>query len=88
VPGPRNPGLIRSGLFWAGLGAVVLVAGKDPYLAWLFLGGGGLRIVAAWFFAPSEPTPAADGPDPLRATPTGRFRATGWPPSKNPEDYR
>jgi hypothetical protein len=80
------------------LGGVTLVAlglltlmvrggGHDPALAWIFVGGGALRVVMSFFFR-WRLGAGVDGPGPLTPSPTGRFRASGWPPSKDPEAYR
>jgi hypothetical protein len=38
---------------------------------------------------PPEPEPdRVLGPGPLAPSGVGRFRATGWPPSRDPDDYR
>lgn len=44
----------------------------------------------AWASTREAPQQAAHalGPGPLAPTPAGRFRATGWPPSRDPDDYR
>jgi hypothetical protein len=88
VPRPRSYSRLLDGLFWSALGALGLALGADTALSGLALVGGVLRVVLAFVLAPPRPSVAVDGPHPLRATGTGRLRATGWPPSKNPDDYR
>ena len=72
---------------FVGLGVVRLVAGDDRELGalWVLLG---LRF--AWSSTRERPPEPEDahGPGPLAPSGTGRFRASGWPPSKDPSDYR
>jgi hypothetical protein len=46
--------------------------------------------VASAFLVTPRAAEARDplGPGPLARTPSGRFRASGWPPSKDVDDYR
>jgi hypothetical protein len=37
---------------------------------------------------PPSPADRVLGSGPLAPSGTGRFRASGWPPSKDPDDYR
>lgn len=88
MPRPRDTASFFSGLFFAGVGVVDLVL-RDGHsdFGWLFAIGGAVRAALAFFVV--WPTPGgASGPGTLRATPAKRFRATGWPPSKDPDEYR
>jgi hypothetical protein len=89
IPRPRDRPSFLFGLTFVVLGAIGLIGGNSVAgLSWLFVIGGGARAVLSFFVRWPEPGAGAAGPGPLRSTPAGRFRATGWPPSKNPEDYR
>lgn len=73
------------------LGVLLLalaVFGLAVGATWCAVVGGFNGGFALWRAYTDEPDERADGPDPLRATPAKRFRATGWPPSKSPDDYR
>jgi hypothetical protein len=88
----RRPRDLGSFLFGAALltfGVVLLLTGDNDDETWILLiaiGAG--RMVASFFFTWSRLSGGKEGPGPLDATGTGRFRASGWPPSKDPGDYR
>jgi hypothetical protein len=69
------------------VGTLEVVTGKDAGLGVLWILAG-----ARWTWSSTRerpPTPGGSlGPGPLASSGTGRFRATGWPPSKDPADYR
>jgi hypothetical protein len=75
------------GLFLVGLGAFGYASGIGDDVRAVFLVGGVLRVAAAFLFR-WEIASGARGPGTLASSGTGRLRATGWPPSKDPADYR
>lgn len=87
----RQPWNLSLGLLGLALGAYALLSHQEPpAIAALIVFGAG-HVFTGLFRDPPPIVPdTGDTADtgPLRATPTGRFRATGWPPSKNPDDYR
>jgi hypothetical protein len=71
------------------VGALHLIKGKDADLGIVFLAIAAGHLFVAFFVAPRVNEAAEElGPGSLRATPARRFRASGWPPSKRPDDYR
>lgn len=87
---PRDLWTFGYGLVIAAVAAWALALhGTDERtLAWLFLAGGLARMATGYFVAVRYVLRPDTGPGPLSPTPAKRFRATGWPPSKDPEDYR
>ncbi|WP_035128054.1 hypothetical protein [Conexibacter woesei] len=83
----HRPWTLALALFYIVLGTLRLALGGDPSMWGMWIVAG-LVWTAVAFRRPPPESPAVEGPNPLRATPTGRFRATGWPPSKEPGDYR
>ena len=88
MPRPRDTASFFHGLFFVGVGIIdiVLRDGRGE-LGWIFGIGGAVRVALSFFVVWSTPGEAS-GPGTLRATPAKRFRATGWPPSKDPDAYR
>jgi hypothetical protein len=64
--------------------AFLLALGHVNGVALVIAARGTIDVIASFFLAPGR----RRRPGPLDATPTGRFRATGWPPSKDPDAYR
>jgi hypothetical protein len=79
---------VLTGLIFLAIGLYGLEADKDSVIVVGALISGVLRVAAGLLRDPPVVVPGPEGPGTLAATPTGRFRATGWPPSKNPDDYR
>ena len=74
---------------FAVFGALILARGKDTDtgLAYLVIAAG--QVAVAFLRTPRAVDPDEPlGPGPLARTPSGRFRASGWPPSKDVDDYR
>ncbi|MCW2993859.1 MAG: hypothetical protein JWQ18_1354 [Conexibacter sp.] len=69
------------------VGTLEVTPGKDTGLGVLWLLAGARWAWSSTRERPSVPEGAL-GPGPLAPSGTGRFRATGWPPSKDPADYR
>jgi hypothetical protein len=88
APKLHQPWLLGTAVVWIAAAVFTLALGSgDRWEAVPSLVVGVLWSIGA--FLPSwRPSRRGDGPDPLRGTPTGRVRATGWPPSKDPDDYR
>jgi len=69
------------------LGTLDVASGRKVDLGVLWLLTGARWTWSSTRERPPEPDGAL-GPGPLAPSGTGRFRATGWPPSKDPADYR
>jgi hypothetical protein len=87
VPRPKDRAGFFTGCWFLALGAVGYAAGIGEDVRALFAIGGAVRLGLS-FFVSGRLGDGKAGPGTLRATPTRRFRATGLPPSKNPDDYR
>lgn len=84
----RQPWNLSLGLLGLTLGAYALLSDQEPMAIAALLVFGLGHVLTGLFRDPPVIVPDTEEAGPLRATPTGRFRATGWPPSKNPDDYR
>jgi hypothetical protein len=74
---------------YVAIGAFGVVGGHaDAEVPYVFVAIGAIHIVLSFLFKRTRRELESMPPGPMRPTPTGRFRATGWPPSKNPDDYR
>lgn len=86
IPRPRDLTRFLLGLLFLVPSALALllgaVNGAEVTLMWTV--SGGVQVIVSFFVNPRR----RSGPGPLDPTPAGRFRATGWPPSKDPEEYR
>ena len=87
-PRLRQPWKLGYGLTLLVLAAYGLSKDKDMVLVVAFAIGGLGHVAAGLFYDRPVIVPGPDGPGTLRATPAKRFRATGWPPSKDPDAYR
>jgi hypothetical protein len=86
LPRPRDPFGVVLGVAYLGVGLLGVL--HHHGLGIVFLGLGVVYVLKGLLTTPPAAMSSDRGPGSLAPTPTGRFRATGWPPSKNPDDYR
>jgi hypothetical protein len=83
-----RPGLLAFSVLYMAAAAIKLMFfGGDPSIDVPWIIAGALWSASAFRAPRPELLPHVEGPGPLAPTPTGRFWS-GWPPSKDPDDYR